>query len=264
MKHSQNATLPAANPAIACLMVLRPVHPGSSPGVHWAERQRNLYFACKRMMDIVAAAVLLIGLAPLLLLVAVLIRLESPGPAIFRQERLTSRRVLDGQGEVWTVVPFVCYKFRSMYHGVSSDLHRAYIQALMRDDQDQMARLQGGQTAVCKLRRDPRVTRVGCFIRKTSIDELPQLWNVLRGEMSLVGPRPPLRYEVEAYQAWHRQRLIAKPGMTGWWQITGRGLTSFDEGVRRDIWYVEHQSLKLDVLILLRTPFAVLSARGAL
>jgi lipopolysaccharide/colanic/teichoic acid biosynthesis glycosyltransferase len=118
-------------------------------------------------------------------------------------------------------------------------------------------------TGTLKIPNDPRITRVGKIIRKTSIDELPQLFNVLRGDMSLVGPRPPIPYEVELYQDWHKRRFEAIPGMTGLWQIAGRNRVSFDEMVRMDIEYIEHQSLLLDVQILIKTPFAVVSGKGA-
>jgi lipopolysaccharide/colanic/teichoic acid biosynthesis glycosyltransferase len=113
------------------------------------------------------------------------------------------------------------------------------------------------------LTEDPRVTRLGKFLRKSSIDELPQLWNVLRGDMSIVGPRPPIPYEVEMYKPWHRKRLMAKPGLTGLWQVTARSSADFDEMVRMDIWYIEHQSLWLDLRILLKTPLSVMSMEGA-
>jgi lipopolysaccharide/colanic/teichoic acid biosynthesis glycosyltransferase len=144
-----------------------------------------------------------------------------------------------------------------------SALHKAYVQALIRRDEIGMAAAQNGETPTRKLVNDRRVTRLGRFLRRSSLDELPQLWNVLKGDMSLVGPRPPIPYEVEAYELWHWKRLEAIPGMTGLWQVEARSSVGFDEMVRLDIWYAEHQSLWMDLKILLKTPFAVLSMRGA-
>jgi lipopolysaccharide/colanic/teichoic acid biosynthesis glycosyltransferase len=156
--------------------------------------------------------------------------------------------------------PFQLYKFRSMHHNVDSEIHRQYVQAFIKN-QVESERSDG--SAPFKLVRDPRITRVGHFIRKTSLDELPQLFNVLLGHMSLVGPRPPLPYEVEAYQDWHRARLEVIPGITGWWQVWGRSIVPFDEMVRMDLEYIARQSLLLDLKILVLTIPAVLFSRGA-
>ena len=137
------------------------------------------------------------------------------------------------------------------------------MEAYIRNDSQGMAELHNGDEKVLKLQRDPRVTRLGWFLRRTSLDELPQLWNVLKGSMSLVGPRPPIPYEVEMYDAWHHLRLEAKPGMTGLWQVTARSSASFDRMVDLDVQYVESQSFRLDLKILLRTPLAVLRGHGA-
>jgi lipopolysaccharide/colanic/teichoic acid biosynthesis glycosyltransferase len=137
------------------------------------------------------------------------------------------------------------------------------MKAYIRDDGKGMAELSRGDEKVLKLQRDPRVTRLGWVLRRTSVDELPQLWNVLMGSMSLVGPRPPIPYEVEMYQAWHHQRLEAKPGMTGLWQVTARSSVSFDRMVDLDVQYVESQSFWLDMKILLKTPLVVLRGHGA-
>ena len=150
-----------------------------------------------------------------------------------------------------------------MYCGTSSELHQAFMRALITQDEARIVELQGGDCAERKLIHDPRVTRVGRFIRRTSLDELPQLWNVLKGELSLVGPRPPLPYEVEMYESWHWMRLCSQPGLTGWWQVTKRGTADFDDMVRLDLWYIDHQSLGTDLKILARTPVAVLSQKGA-
>ena len=137
-------------------------------------------------------------------------------------------------------------------------IHREYVKQLI---QENISLAEGNGTL--KLVYDPRITRVGRFIRKTSLDELPQLFNVLRGEMSLVGPRPPIPYEVEVYQKWHLRRLEAIPGITGLWQVHGRNRVSFDEMVRMDMDYIERQSIWLDIQLLVKTPFALVSGRGA-
>jgi lipopolysaccharide/colanic/teichoic acid biosynthesis glycosyltransferase len=168
---------------------------------------------------------------------------------IYRQERVGE----NGR-------PFTMLKFRSMYDNASTALHRAHVAQIIRGNAAPTAANGKGSA---KLRHDPRVTRVGRILRRTSLDELPQLWNVLRGEMSLVGPRPPLPYEVELYQEWHRQRLQALPGMTGLWQVQGRNRVRFDEMVRMDLEYIRRQSLWLDLVILLKTPWAMFNGRGA-
>jgi lipopolysaccharide/colanic/teichoic acid biosynthesis glycosyltransferase len=228
------------------------------------QRQRRLYFLCKRVLDILVAGSLLIILSPLMLLIAVLVRLESPGPAIFRQERVGLKQRTNGRRETGEITLFSLLKFRTMHKDARSDIHRAYMKAFIHNDRKGMATLQGEDTPVRKLVHDPRVTRLGRFLRKGSLDELPQLWNVLKGDMSLVGPRPPIPYEVEEYEPWHRRRLGAKPGLTGPWQVSSRSSSDFDQMVRWDIWYIENQSLWLDFMILLQTPRVVLSGRGAM
>ena len=151
-----------------------------------------------------------------------------------------------------------------MHQNVSSELHRAYLHAFIENDHENMEKLQDSNSQIRKLTDDPRVTRLGRFLRKSSLDEIPQLWNVLRGDMSLVGPRPPIPYEVEMYEPWHQRRLQTKPGITGLWQVTARSSADFDEMVRMDIWYIEHQSLWLDLRIILKTPLSVLSMEGAI
>lgn len=145
-----------------------------------------------------------------------------------------------------------------MFVNNNDAIHREYVKKLI---QENTSLAQG--TSSLKLERDPRITRVGHFIRKTSLDELPQFFNVLRGEMSLVGPRPPIPYEVEVYQKWHTRRFEAIPGITGMWQVHGRNRVSFDEMVRMDIDYIERQSLWLDIKLLIQTPFVLLTGRGA-
>lgn len=224
------------------------------------------YLILKRLIDIVVSVAVLIVLAPLMLLITILIRLDSPGPAIFAQERVGSR--VRGKGDVrsWEMTEFTVYKFRTMYQNASSDKHKAFVQALIQKDDRALDKLQEGKAegaSKYKMVNDNRITRVGAFLRKTSLDELPQFWNVLRGDMTLVGPRPPIAYEVEMYSAKHLERLAAKPGLTGVWQVTSRSAVDFDGMVALDVWYIEHQSLWLDVKILFQTPVAVLSRKGA-
>jgi lipopolysaccharide/colanic/teichoic acid biosynthesis glycosyltransferase len=225
--------------------------------------EREFNFASKRVLDVlIASAVLLLSL-PLMLVVAALIPLDSPGSPIFKQTRVSARRKRTPRGERWEIYEFTCYKFRSMYKTSSADIHKAFFTAFVRKDQAGMGDVQGQDTTVRKLVNDPRVSRIGHVIRKTSIDELPQLWNVIKGDMSLVGPRPAIPYEVAMYAPKHYRRLWAKPGLTGWWQINGRGIAEFDEGIEQDVWYVRHQSLGLDLMIMLKTPKAVLTHKGA-
>ena len=230
---------------------------GSSPAdtilyPHRSKRrlQSRRYDAIKRVLDIVVSLTSLIGLSPLLLLIAALLKIGSSGPIVFKQERIG-----------YAMKPFTMFKFRTMYSGKDDKIHRDYVRSFItaRGQVDQSA-----HNGVFKLSADSRVTRIGALLRKTSLDELPQLWNVLRGDMSLVGPRPPLAYEVEQYDAWHRHRILdAKPGITGLWQVTGRSRTTFDEMVRLDLRYARTRSLWIDIKILLATPAAVLSGKGA-
>jgi lipopolysaccharide/colanic/teichoic acid biosynthesis glycosyltransferase len=163
----------------------------------------------------------------------------------------------------WRQVTFKCFKFRTMVSNADQSLHKSYIKALINNDTESMAALQGEDTQIRKLTRDPRITRLGKILRKSSIDEIPQFINVLRGEMSLVGPRPAIPYEVEMYKPWHFRRLETKPGITGLWQVTARSSCDFDEIVTLDIQYIDQQSIWLDLKILLKTPIAVLFCRGA-
>lgn len=217
-------------------------------------------------MDVTVVALSLVFLLPLMAFVALLIKWDSPGPAIFRQERVTARR-RERDGEVyWEETPFTIYKFRTMRVDAKSTLHRQFIEAYIVGDEKRMMALQSAQQqeeAKYKLVQDPRVTRVGSFLRKTSLDELPQLWNVLVGDMSLVGPRPPIPYEVELYQYHHHDRLRTIPGLTGWWQVRGRSATSFEEMVGMDVEYIRQQTLGLDIKIIVMTVMAVVNGRGA-
>ena len=214
--------------------------------------KKRLPMAVKRCMDIVGSALLLVLSSPIMAAVALLIKLTSKGPVIFRQDRV-------GQfGK-----RFTCFKFRTMYADNSHDIHREYVQNFIAGEAGTEENGEA-QAAVFKITNDPRVTPIGKFLRKTSLDEFPQFWNVLRGEMSLVGPRPPVVYEFEAYDFWHRRRVLeVKPGVTGLWQVTGRSRTCFDEMVRLDLRYSRSWSIWLDLRILLATPRAVIMGDGA-
>lgn len=224
---------------------------------------RTYYYALKRVMDFTVALCLSILLLPLAAAIALAIYLYSPGPVFFVQERVGARRIKRGNEEYWESVRFPCYKFRTMKLNVDSAIHQKYVKALIENDQAGMAAAQGRETAVRKLVNDPRLIQPGKLLRKYSLDELPQLWNVLRGDMSLIGPRPAIPYEVDMYKPWHYRRLAALPGISGLQQIKARCVADFDEQVKFDIEYIERQSLWLDVKIALLTPLAVLSARGA-
>ncbi len=223
--------------------------------------QREFYFAVKRLVDIVGSLVGLVMLAPFLVFMAITIRLDSSGPALYKQERVSARRKKTANGEEWETITFNCYKFRSMYTDSGDTEHRAFIQAFIENDYDKMAEIKGESSEEFKLTHDPRISRVGRIIRKASIDELPQLWNVLKGDMSLVGPRPAIQYEVDLYKSWHHKRLKSKGGLTGLWQVKGRGSVEFDKGIRQDIWYVEHQSLLLDLWIMIQTPLVMFKGK---
>jgi lipopolysaccharide/colanic/teichoic acid biosynthesis glycosyltransferase len=211
---------------------------------------RHIPRVAKRCMDAVGSFLLLVLLSPLMFLIALAVRITSRGPILFRQSRL-------GQfGE-----PFSFLKFRSMYVETDNAIHMEYTRRFITNhaEADDKA---GGQT-VYKIKFDPRITKVGGFLRRTSLDEIPQLFNVLSGRMSLVGPRPPIPYEFESYEAWHLGRLAVRPGITGIWQVEGRSRVRFDDMVRMDLSYAARWSLWLDITILARTPFAVLGGNGA-
>ncbi|EAQ96647.1 sugar transferase [Congregibacter litoralis] len=200
----------------------------------------GVYAALKRGIDLIVSTSALLILAPLLIATAIAVKCESPGPVLFSQTRIGRR----GR-------PFKCWKFRSMY--TDAEARKAELQR-----QNEM---EGGTTF--KMKRDPRITRIGRFIRKASIDELPQLWNVWVGEMSLVGPRPPVPAEVAQYTAMDRLRLSVKPGITCIWQVSGRSDIPFEQQVQLDIRYIYERSLWLDIRLLVATVPAVLLARGA-
>ncbi len=201
----------------------------------------------KRALDVVASLIAIILFSPLFILISVAVKLTSKGPILFRQERV---------GQYGRRFSFL--KFRSMKCGSNSHIHQEYVKQFISGT---IAKEQG---VTYKITQDPRLTRIGGFLRKSSLDELPQLINVLKGEMSLVGPRPAIPYEIAFYQMWHRTRFLeVKPGITGLWQVTGRSKTTFDDMVRLDLRYVKQWSFWLDIQILLRTPQAVFSGEGA-
>jgi exopolysaccharide biosynthesis polyprenyl glycosylphosphotransferase len=205
----------------------------------------------KRLFDFSLTAVGLILLSPLLILIAILVRLTSPGPALYIQKR---------PGQLGK--SFNLYKFRSMYtHLSTGDKYGGKVAEDLRTELKTTRN--EGAGLLFKVKDDPRATKLGKFIRRTSIDELPQLFNVLKGEMSLVGPRPPLFDEVEKYDRGQLRRMLVKPGVTGMWQASGRSETSFDEYMKLDMYYIEHWSLLLDIQIILRTFWVVIKGRGA-
>ena len=224
---------------------------------------RDVYYFTKRFLDFVIALVLLVLLSPLMLLIALLIKLYSPAPVFYAQERVGAKRQHRGNHSYWQKVTFPCYKFRTMRIDADSTLHQAYMRALIENDQTKMDELQGQDTKIRKLIRDPRITRPGRILRKLSLDELPQFWNVLRGDMSLVGPRPAIPYEVELYKPWYLRRLEAQPGLSGLQQVTARSTLDFDYQMRLDIEYIQNQSLWLDLKIILKTPLVIIATKGA-
>ena len=230
----------------------RPSNPTLYPDLEKRQRSNRLGRATKRMIDVVGSLTLLAMLSPILFIIAVVIKLTSRGPILFRQKRI---------GEHGT--PFTFLKFRSMYINNDSSEHKEYVRQLIAGQAEKKP-ANGNGTGVFKLTNDRRITPVGRILRRASLDELPQLINVLHGEMSLVGPRPPVPYEVEAYATWHRRRLLeAKPGITGLWQVYGRSRVEFDDMVRLDLRYARDCSPLLDLKILLQTPRAVMGGDGA-
>jgi lipopolysaccharide/colanic/teichoic acid biosynthesis glycosyltransferase len=203
-----------------------------------------------RIADLVASTLLLVVLSPLLAAIALAIRVDSPGSPIFRQRRC-------GRG----VAEFTVLKFRTMRCDTATDPHRSYVLGAINGEGP--SGRPGEGEGLKKLENDDRITAVGAFLRRFSLDELPQLWNVLRGEMTLVGPRPPIPYEVEWYPPHWLARLTVKPGLTGLWQVSGRNELDYTEMVELDLEYVEHRSLWLNAKILARTVKVVLSGRGA-
>lgn len=202
----------------------------------------------KRVFDLIMALAVLVVLLPLLVAVALSVRLTTRGPVLFRQNRLGLQRR-----------PFMLYKFRTMYVDSAEDIHREYIRRLLTEADPP----RGGQRGLYKLERDDRVTPIGRLLRRASVDELPQLLNVIKGEMSLVGPRPPLSWEADLAGPAYDQRFLVRPGLTGLWQVSGRNRLTMRQGLDLDIEYVQRQSFALDMAILAKTVPVVLTARGA-
>lgn len=241
---------------------------------------RRTYYAIKRVMDVLVATIVLIVASPIMLVVAIAILVYSPGPIFFVQDRVGAKRHTKGKYTTWEPVTFRCIKFRTMKQNADPSVHKQYVQALITKNEEQMAAAKeiargqrefqrqasarsGSETEPRKLTEDTRIIRPGHIIRKLSLDELPQLFNVLRGDMSLIGPRPAIPYELEVYKPWHRLRLHAQPGISGLQQVKARSTRDFDEQVKFDIEYIERQSLWLDLEIAIRTPLAVIFGRGA-
>jgi lipopolysaccharide/colanic/teichoic acid biosynthesis glycosyltransferase len=213
-------------------------------------KSRRIALIGKRCLDIAGSLLAIVMLSPLMALIAATIKLTSPGPVLFRQTRL-------GQGGKG----FTFLKFRSMHAKADPAIHEAYVRSFIANQAETGA---DGKNPLFKLQADPRVTSIGRFLRRSSLDEIPQFFNVVAGQMSLVGPRPPLPYEFEKYKIWHRRRLLAvKPGITGFWQVEGRSRVKFDEMVRMDLAYAKTWSLRKDIQILWRTPRAIMSGNGA-
>jgi len=222
------------------------------PDLKRKSTRKRLPLVIKRSIDILGSGALLLVLSPFLGIIMAAIKLTSKGPVIYKQDRL-------GQFGA----RFKCLKFRTMYANNDPKTHQEYVQQFIAG-KDGLDKSEGAAKPVYKLIKDPRITTVGGFLRKTSLDELPQFWNVLRGDMSLVGPRPPVPYEFEVYDIWHRRRVLeVKPGVTGLWQVSGRSRTRFDEMVRLDLRYCRTWSNWLDLKILLATPKAVFNGDGA-
>lgn len=220
--------------------------------------QRLGYLAAKRVLDVIGALILLLIVSPILLIAAAAIRFESEGPAIFAQERVGAQaRRVNGK-IIWQVRLFRFYKLRTMRRDSDPAAHKEYLRRFRHGSAER-----GPQNVPFKLMEDERITKVGRWLRKTSIDELPQLVNVMLGEMSLVGPRPVPAYEVELYDEAHYDRLASKPGLTGIWQVYGRSRVSFEEMIAMDVDYVRQSSLWLDIKLLLFTIPSVVSLKGA-
>ncbi len=223
------------------------IDPELYPELRPRQNSKWLHGTGKRFIDLALSGLALFALSPLFLLIAIAVKLSSEGPVLFRQKRV---------GRFGKQFTFL--KFRSMRVYAETEIHERYVRNLIAGN------VRIPEDGVFKIQNDPRVTLVGRFLRRTSLDELPQFWNVLTGEMSLVGPRPPLLYEVAVYDLWHRRRLLeAKPGITGLWQVTGRSRTCFDDMVRLDLHYTRFSSLWLDLNILSHTPGAAVAGDGA-
>jgi lipopolysaccharide/colanic/teichoic acid biosynthesis glycosyltransferase len=230
----------------------RPSNPALYPDLSRHHSERRLLSTIKRSIDIIGSVLALIAFSPILMMIALAIKASSKGPIFFKQQRVGRH------GKLFTFL-----KFRSMKVGNDSKVHEEYVKKLIAGQAERKPN-NGDGAGVYKLTNDNRITRIGAFLRRTSLDEMPQFLNVLRGEMSLVGPRPAIPYEVAAYQTWHRRRVLeVKPGITGLWQVEGRSSVSFDEMVRLDLRYAKAWSPWMDIKILLLTPRAVLLGEGA-
>jgi lipopolysaccharide/colanic/teichoic acid biosynthesis glycosyltransferase len=225
----------------------------------YSENQKRNYFKkssvfFKRYIDILLSVIFVAIFSPLFLAIPVLIKLSSNGPVLFKQKR-TGRFGKE----------FNFLKFRTMHINNDDTIHKKYIENLICDKENgNGSKKNNGNGSIYKMANDPRVTTIGKILRKSSMDELPQFFNVLKGDMSIVGPRPPIPYEIKHYEMWHRRRIRrVKPGITGVWQVEGRSRTTFDEMVRMDIRYMREWDLLLDMKILLKTPFAIVSGKGA-
>jgi lipopolysaccharide/colanic/teichoic acid biosynthesis glycosyltransferase len=230
----------------------RPSNPTLYPDLSNRDNTKQLLSGIKRMMDIIGSALALILCAPFFLVIALAIKGSSKGPVFYRQQRVGR------YGKCFTFL-----KFRSMHVDNDPSVHKAYVLKFIAG-QEERKPSNGNGKAIYKLTNDERVTRVGAFLRRTSLDEVPQFLNVLKGDMSLVGPRPAIPYELAAYQTWHRRRVLqVKPGITGLWQVQGRSRIGFDDMVRLDLRYARDCSPWLDLKILLQTPKAVIAGEGA-
>ena len=214
-------------------------------------QMRELQLKIKRLIDIVGSIIGIVLAAPLMLIISVIVKLTSSGPVLFRQERLG-----------FLGKPFIFLKFRSMKVDCDPSLHKEYVSKLIKGENDEINKGTADQP-LFKITDDPRITKFGKFLRKSSLDELPQFFNVLKGDMSLVGPRPPIAYECDVYKSWHCRRVLeVKPGITGLWQVSGRSTITFDQMVRLDLAYVRNWNLWLDAKIILKTFWAVVSTKG--
>jgi lipopolysaccharide/colanic/teichoic acid biosynthesis glycosyltransferase len=229
-----------------------PGDPALYPDLVWTIDSKGAARLVKRAMDFLGSLSALVLLSPLFIVISIAIKLTSKGPIFFKQQRVGQHGIR-----------FTFLKFRSMYFRSDPSIHENYIKQFISGTAG-TERPEASEARVYKLTADPRVTRVGTFLRRTSLDELPQFFNVLKGEMSLVGPRPPIPYEVQRYDIWHKRRLLGvKPGITGLWQVEGRSRIKFDEMVRLDLKYARSWSLWLDIKLLIQTPRAVLMGEGA-
>jgi lipopolysaccharide/colanic/teichoic acid biosynthesis glycosyltransferase len=233
-----------------------PLDPSLYPDISLSSKSplRVLSFFIKTLIDVLGSLFLVTLLLPVFIIIAALVKLSSKGPILFEQERIG----LFGK-------PFVFFKFRSMYINQNHNIHKMFVKNFIKETANENEELgSNNKKTVYKMTDDPRVTKIGSFLRKTSLDELPQLFNVLKGDMSLVGPRPPIPYEYEQYDIWHKGRIVEfKPGITGLWQVEGRSRTTFNEMVRLDLKYIREWSLWLDIKILLKTPWVVIKGKGA-